>query len=50
MFLTCRTVQKGGLLGFVIMTSRGQDWTENKKNIIGQKVVRAPFLKNAAYS
>ena len=23
MFLTCRTVQKGGLLGFVIMTSRG---------------------------
>ena len=22
MFLTCRTAQKGGLLGFVIMTSR----------------------------
>ena len=22
MFLTCRTVQKGGLLGFAIMTSR----------------------------
>ena len=29
----------------------GQDWTENKKKfIIGQKVVRSPFLKNAASS
>ena len=31
------------------LTKFGQDWTENKKKIIiGQKVVRIPFLKNAA--
>ena len=33
------------------LTKFSQDWTENKKFfIIGQKVVRTPFLKNAASS
>ena len=32
------------------LTEFDQDWTENKKIIIGQKVVRTPVLKNAASS
>ena len=41
-------LRKGSL---VLFGKFGQDWTENKKKIIiGQKVVKTPFLKNVASS